>query len=250
MKIYVVGIGPGDLNYMVPEAEKVILLSDVIVGYTLYVKLISDLIAGKATIDTGMKDELHRCRLAVEEAKRGKTVAVVSSGDAGIYGMAALLLELLENEPEIELEIVPGITAATAAASMLGAPLSNDFAVVSLSDLMTPWSAIEKRLNAVGTGDFVVCIYNPKSRTRDEHLRRACKILLKHKGRETCCGFVRNALRGHSTVGLCTLGELPDMEIDMLTTIIVGNSRTRRIGNRLVTPRGYRLENLDEEVGL
>lgn len=247
MKIYAVGIGPGDLNHLTPEAKNAVLRSDVVVGYTLYVNLIAELLEGKRTITSGMKNELARCRAAVEEARRGRTVAVVSSGDAGIYGMAPLLMELLENNPEIEFEIVPGITAATAAASLLGAPLSNDFAVVSLSDLMTPWPMIEKRLEAVGLGDFVLCLYNPKSGARKDHLRRACDLLLKHKPPETLCGLVRNALRGCSTATIRTLAELPDEKVDMLTTVIVGNADTRRLGNRLVTTRGYRLDVLPTE---
>lgn len=248
MKIYAVGIGPGNLNHLTPEARKVIERSDVVVGYTMYVNLISGLLEGKRTISTGMKSERARCRAAVEEAKNGRTVAVVSSGDAGIYGMAPLLLEMLENEAGIEFEIVPGITAATAAAALLGAPLSNDFAVVSLSDLMTAWPTIEKRLEAVGRGDFVLCLYNPKSRTRTDHLRKACEILMKYKSPKTWCAYVRNALRGNSFSEICTLAELPDKNIDMLTTVIVGNADTRRIGNRLVTSRGYRLGNSTSET--
>ena len=246
MKIYAVGIGPGHPGYLAPAARQAILESDVVAGYTVYMDLISDLLEGKTLIRTGMKSELVRCRSAVEEAKRGKTVSVVSSGDAGIYGMAPLLMELLENETEIELEIVPGITAATAAASRLGTPLSNDFAVISLSDLMTPWPVIEKRLKAAGMGDFVVCLYNPKSKTRTDHLDRACRLLLKFRSPETWCGYVRNALRNDSSQGICTLSELSNAEIDMLTTVIIGNSETRRIGDRLLTSRGYRLERQNE----
>ena len=240
MIVYAVGIGPGDLEHITPQAQQVIGACDVVVGYTLYIDLISELLQGKKIIATGMKNELSRCKAALAEAKSGKSVAVISSGDAGIYGMAALLLELTENEPQLELEIVPGITAATAAASLLGAPLSNDFVVISLSDLLTPWGVIEKRLEAAGLGDFVICLYNPKSKTRKDGLRHACEILLKHKSPQTPCGYVRNALRNNGERNICTLIDLPNAEIDMLTTVIVGNTWTRRLGDRLVTSRGYR----------
>jgi precorrin-3B C17-methyltransferase len=240
MIVYAVGIGPGDVKHITPQARQVIDACDVIVGYNLYINLIAELLQGKKIIATGMKSELARCKVALDEARNGKSVAVISSGDAGIYGMAALLLELAENDSEIEIEVVPGITAAIAAASLLGAPLSNDFAVVSLSDLLTPWSIIEKRLEAAALGDFVVCLYNPKSKTRTDGLRRACEILLKHKSPQTLCGYVRNALRNNGEQKICTLIDLPNAEIDMLTTVIVGNTWTRCIGNRLVTSRGYR----------
>ncbi|MDR1268147.1 MAG: precorrin-3B C(17)-methyltransferase [Planctomycetaceae bacterium] len=242
MKIYAVGIGPGDRNYMAPYAEKIISECEVIIGYTAYLKLIPDLVTGKEVIDTGMKGETARCELAFQETKLGKKVAVVSSGDAGIYGMASLLMEMTENETDIEIEVVPGITACVAAASLLGAPLANDFAVVSLSDLLTSWQTIEKRLEAAGLGDFVVCLYNPGSKTRKNSLRQACEILLKHKNPQTCCGYVRNALRNNRQYQLCSLQELSDISVDMLTTAIVGNSDTKQIHNKLVTTRGYRLQ--------
>jgi precorrin-3B C17-methyltransferase len=248
MIVYAVGIGPGDLEHITPQARQVIDACDVIVGYTLYIDLVAGLLHEKKIIATGMKSEVARCKMALAEAKNVKKVAVISSGDAGIYGMAALLLELSENTlyKGIEIEIVPGITAATAAASLLGAPLSNDFAVISLSDLLTPWPVIERRLEAAGLGDFVVCLYNPRSKTRKDGLRRACDILLRHKSPQTPCGYVRNALRGNGERKICTLSDLPDAEIDMLTTVIVGNSATRWMGNRLVTSRGYRAEEANQ----
>ena len=224
---------------MTPQAVVAIADSDVIVGYGMYIKLISDLISGKKIVTTGMKSELQRCRTAISEAKNGQKVAVISSGDSGIYGMASLLMELAENDTEIEIEVVPGVTAATAAAAILGAPLANDFVVISLSDLLTPWTIIEKRLEAAGMGDFVLCIYNPKSKSRKDHLNRACDILSKYKPPNTLCGYVRNAFRDDCDSRICTLMELPNADIDMLTTVIIGNSDTRLIGNRLVTFRGY-----------
>lgn len=247
-KIFAVGIGPGHADHLTPEALRVISQSDVIVGYAPYVHLISGHIHGKETIRTGMKREVDRCESAINEARRGKSVSVVSSGDAGVYGMAGLLIELTEHSADIEIVVVPGVTAATAAAAVLGAPLSNDFAVVSLSDLLTPWPMIEKRLAAAGAGDFVVCLYNPKSRSRTGHLERACEILSRHKPAETPCGFVRNAFRENQDKGICTLSELPEARIDMLTTVIVGNSETRRSGGRLLTVRGYRINQTKENT--
>ncbi len=247
MIVYAVGIGPGDPEHMTPQAKHMIADSDVVVGYTMYLNLIPDLLRGKTIVGTGMKGELARCEAALAEARSGKKVAVISSGDAGIYGMASLLFELAENDPQIIVEVVPGITAATAAASLMGAPLSNDFVVISLSDQLTPWATIEKRLEAAGLGDFVLCLYNPRSKARKDYLNRACHILLKHKPLQTWCGYVRNALRGNRAYGICMLRDLPDVEIDMLTTVIIGNADTRRIGNHLVTSRGYRIATQEVE---
>jgi len=242
MKIYAVGTGPGDLDYLTPRAKEIILDCDVIIGYTTYIELISDIIKGKEVISTGMKSEILRCESAFAEALKGKKVAVVSSGDAGIYGMASLLYELAEKYPGVEIEVVPGITAAVAAASILGSPLSNDFAVISLSDLMTPWEVIEKRLSAASEGDFVICLYNPQSMKRNDYVERACNIVLKHKLPETCCGYVRNALRGNEgNSAICTLRELSRADIDMFTTVIIGNSATRIIDGKLVAARGYKI---------
>ncbi len=249
MIVYAVGIGPGDSEYMTPQAKQVIADCDVVVGYTLYLNLIPELLHGKKVVSTGMKNELSRCETALAEARSGKNVAVISSGDAGIYGMAALLLELVENDSQIEIEVVPGITAAIAAASLMGAPLSNDFAVISLSDLLTPWATIEKRLEAAGLGDFVICLYNPKSKARKNYLHRACHLLLKYKPPQTWCGYVRNALRVNHEYEICTLQDLPEADIDMLTTVIIGNADTRRIGNRLVTSRGYRIAGKEARKG-
>ena len=242
MKIYAVGIGPGDLDYLTPKAQEIILGCDVIVGYTKYIELIADIIKDKEVISTGMTGETARCESAFAEAAKGKKVAVVSSGDAGIYGMASLLYELSEKYPGVEIEVIPGVTAAVSAASILGSPLSNDFAAVSLSDLMTPWEVIEKRLAAAAAGDFVVCLYNPQSTKRSDYIKRACNIMLEYKPPETCCGYVKNALRGNQGISrLCILRELPDADIDMLTTVIIGNSATRIIGGKLVAARGYKI---------
>ena len=239
MKLYAVGIGPGSIEYLAERAKQVIVESEVVVGYTAYVELIDELIKGKEVISTGMKSEVERCRKALDEAKKGKKVVVVSSGDAGIYGMAALLYEMKERS--VDVEVVPGITAATAAASILGSPLSNDFAVISLSDLLTPWQVIEKRLEAVSAGDFVVCLYNPQSKKRDDYLQKACQIALKHKPLETYCGYVRNAFRCDQEYKICTLQELSSTNVDMFTIVIIGNSATKVIDGKLVTTRGYKI---------
>lgn len=239
MKLYAVGIGPGDMDYMAPRAREVLLGCDVIVGYTAYIDLLPGELKNKEVIATGMKSEAERCERAIAEALKGRSVAVVSSGDAGIYGMAPLLYELAEKYPEVEVEAIPGITAAISAAAILGSPLSNDFAVISLSDLMTPWETIEKRLAAAAQGDFVICLYNPQSIKRSGYLARACEIVLRYKPPQTCCGYARNALRGDSSGEICSLRELGSAGADMFTTVIIGNSATRVINGKLVTARGY-----------
>ena len=242
MKLFAIGLGPGDSEYMSPKAKEAILSCDVVVGYTAYMELIEDLTQGKELISTGMTGEMQRCEAAIDEALKGKQVCVVSSGDAGIYGMASLLFELAEKHESIEIEVIPGITAAISAAAILGSPLTNDFAVISLSDLLTPWDVIEKRLDACSSADMVVSIYNPRSSKRSDYLRKACEISLRHKPKDTKCGYVRNAYRGDSgEVRICTLEELADAQVDMFTTVIIGNSATVIINGKLVTTRGYDL---------
>lgn len=241
MKIYAVGIGPGNSEYLAPRAREVLQQCDVVVGYTVYVELVADLIQSKEVVSTGMKSEVERCERAFEEARKGKKVAVISSGDAGIYGMAPLLLEMSEKQGDVEIEVVPGITAAIASASILGSPLSNDFAVVSLSDLLTPWEVIEKRIEAASAGDFVLCLYNPQSHKRADYLEKACALSLKFKRPDTPCGYVKNALRQNQEQAVCALGELARKDVDMFTTVIIGNSATRLIRGKLVTARGYKI---------
>lgn len=240
MKIYAIGLGPGDSCYLAPQARDILLKCDTIVGYTEYIKLIEDLdISGKEIISTGMLGEIKRCELAFEKALEGKQVAVISSGDAGIYGMAPLLYEMSEKYQEVEVIVIPGITAANAAASILGSPLSNDFVVISLSDLLTPWSVIEKRIECAAQGDFVICFYNPRSKKRSEHLKKACDILMKYKSPKIYCGYVKNALRKDVEYKMCSLEDLAQNDIDMFTTVIVGNFATKVIKGKLVTTRGY-----------
>ena len=242
MKLYAVGLGPGDAGHLTPEAKEALLACDVVAGYIGYLSLIDEYLSGKETISTGMKSETQRCEAAIDAALQGKRVCMVSSGDAGIYGMASLLFELAEDHPELEIIVIPGITAAASAAAILGSPLTNDFAVISLSDLLTPWDVIEKRLDATSAADMVQCLYNPQSKKRSDYLERACSIVLRHKPPETVCGYVRNAFRGDDCLcEVCTLAELRETQVDMFTTVIIGNSCTRLINGRLVTARGYKI---------
>jgi precorrin-3B C17-methyltransferase len=228
---------------LTPKAKQELEEADVVVGYLTYVKLVRSLIKPEAAVISGrMGREVERAKVAVKEAMENKRVVVISSGDAGVYGMAGVVLEVaaLENV-EVPIEIVPGVTAATAAASKLGAPLVGDFAVISLSDLLTPWSTIEKRLEAAAEADFVIVLYNPKSPGRTEPLAKAHKILLRYRSAETPVGIVRYAGRDGEETVITTLKAMVAAEIDMVTTVIVGNSTTRLVNGRMVTPRGYHL---------
>lgn len=241
MKIYVVGIGPGDSKFMTPAAKAAIEKSDVIAGYTLYVDLIKDMTCGKEIRATSMKKEVERCRMALDACLEGKTVAFVCSGDAGVYGMAGIMCQVAEEHPEVEIEVVPGITAACSGAAVLGAPLIHDFAVISLSDLLTPWEKIEKRLKLAAEADFVLVLYNPKSKKRVMHLDRAVELVGMSRNMNTPCGYVKNIGREGERGTVCTLAELSgNDDIDMFTTVFIGNSQTEVINGRLVTPRGYR----------
>lgn len=214
---------------------------DVVAGYKTYIDLIRPMLTEKQVVSTGMRQELDRCREVVKLAQEGHSVALVSSGDAGVYGMAGILIECMEeaNCLDIPLELIPGVSAANAAASMLGAPLMHDFAVISLSDLLTPWEVILKRARLAAEGDFVIAIYNPKSKGRQEQIERVREILLEYRAPETPVGIVREALRGESKVMITSLAEFTQSPIDMLTTVIIGNSQTRVVGPYMVTPRGY-----------
>ena len=188
-----------------------------------------------------MKQEIDRCKLALEQALAGHTVAMVCSGDAGVYGMAGLLFELAPAYPPIEIEVIAGVTAACSGAAVLGAPLMHDFAVVSLSDLLTPWEKIETRLRLAAQGDFVICLYNPSSRKRADYLQRACDVLLEYKRPDTVCAWVRNIGRDGEASAVLPLYQLRDTQTDMFTTVYIGNSQTKQIHGRMVTPRGYPL---------
>ena len=239
-KLRVVGIGPGDYEEMTVKAVNALNACDVIVGYTVYVDLVKAHFPGKEFFTTPMRREADRCRLALDMAREGKDVAMICSGDAGIYGMAGLIYELRGEDASVEVEVIGGLTAATSGGCRLGAPLTHDFAVISLSDLLTPWETIERRLECAAMGDFAVALYNPSSVKRRDYLQRACDILLRHAKPETVCGAVRNIGREGEAVEVMTLAELRDYEADMFTTVFVGNSHTRVIDGHMVTPRGYR----------
>lgn len=238
-KIYVIGIGPGEYEQMTIKAVKAMEKSDTILGYTVYVDLIKEHFPGKKFMTTPMKREVNRCLQAFEEAKTGKTVSMICSGDAGVYGMAGLMLEIGCNNPETEVEIIPGVTAALAGGSVLGAPLIHDFTVISLSDLLTPWEKIEKRLACAAEADFVICLYNPSSKKRFDYLQKACDIILKFTKEETVCGLVNNIGRDGETRKIISLKELRGTSVDMFTTVFIGNSQTKVINGHMVTPRGY-----------
>ena len=238
-KVYAVGLGPGGKEMMTEEAICAIEKSDVICGYTVYVDLITSMFPEKETFTTPMKKEIDRCKWALETAQSGKTVAMVCSGDSGVYGMAGLLLQLLHSYKDVEVEVVPGITAAISGAAVLGAPVGHDFCVISLSDLLTPWDLIVKRLELAAEGDFITCLYNPRSKKRIEHLTTACNIMLKHRSEDTGCGWVKNIGREGEEYRICTLKELDNEPIDMFTTVFIGSSQTKLVDGKMVTPRGY-----------
>ena len=238
--LYVVGIGPGDPGYLTDAARAALDRAEVLCGYTLYVDLIRHLYPEKEVYTTGMTGEVERCRHALALAEGGRDVALVCSGDAGVYGMAGPVLELLPDYPGAAVEIVPGVTAALSGAALLGAPLGHDFCVISLSDRLTDWDVIARRLQCAAAGDFAICLYNPASRHRKDYLRRACEILLREKSPDTVCGLARSIGREGERIRILTLGALRDTEADMFTTVFIGSSQTRRIGDRIVTPRGYR----------
>ena len=241
-KIFVVGMGPGREEMMTGEAIAALEQSDVIVGYTVYLKLLGERFQEKELLSTPMRREKERCVLCFEEAMKGKQVAMICSGDAGIYGMASLMYEIGKEYPETELEIIPGITAASSGAAVLGAPLNHDFCVISLSDLLTPWEKIEKRLTAAAEGDFAIAIYNPSSHKRKDYLKRACDILLRSIEEERACGYVENIGREGTKAVTCTLKELRDREVNMFTTVFIGNSGSEIINGKLITKRGYQIE--------
>ena len=240
-KLLVVGIGAGSYEGMTIGAVKTIEKADCIVGYTAYCELMKPYFPDKAFLATPMMREVERCRMALELAAGGKNTVMICSGDAGIYGMASPLLEMAK-EYETEVEVIPGVTAACSGAALLGSPLSCDFAVISLSDLLTPAEVIENRLEKIAQADLCLVLYNPGSHKRKEHLRNACEILLRYRAGETLCAVAQNIGRAGESTRLMTLKELKDREVDMFTTVFIGNSLTREIDGKMVTPRGYRYE--------
>ncbi len=234
----IVGLGPGDPREMTERARQALEAADILCGYTVYLDLVREQYPDKEIYTTPMTKELERCQWAVDMAVAGHRVAMLCSGDAGVYGMAGPVLQLAEGKA-VDIEVVPGVTAALSGAAVLGAPLTHDFCVISLSDLLTPWECIARRLEAAGIGDFCVSLYNPMSRKRRDHLQRACDILLRYKHPDTVCGWVKNIGREGQEARILTLAELREAEVDMFTTVFIGNSTTQQLGGYMVTPRGY-----------
>jgi len=237
-KLYVVGIGPGGRENMTLKAVEVLRRCHVIVGYTPYIEYLGDLKDCKELYSTGMRGEIERCKVAVNMVREGKNTAIVSTGDAGLYGMAGPILEMAD---DIEVEIIPGVTAAFSAASELGSPIMHDYCSISLSDLMTPWEVIEKRIECASAGDFVITIYNPKSKSRVDHLKKAVSIMLKYKSPDTPVGIVKNSGRDGMEKHITILDDIDYDIIDMCCVLIVGNSKTYVKEGKIVTPRGYDL---------
>lgn len=238
-RLCVIGLGPGGASDMTRRAHEAMQECDLVVGYTVYIDLLREEFPDKEVLTTPMRKEVERCRAALEQAATGRNVAMVCSGDPGVYGMAGLILELAVEFPDVEVEVIPGVSASNGGAAVLGAPLMHDYCTISLSDWLTPWETIEKRLAAAAQADFVISLYNPSSHKRPDYLQRACDILLQHKAPETVCGTVRNIGREGEEACVLTLGELRDTQVDMFTCVFIGNSQTREIDGRMVTPRGY-----------
>ena len=239
-KLTVVGIGPGNYENMTIGADQALKRCDVIIGYHVYVDLVKERYPGKEFLTTPMTQEVKRCQMALGLAREGKNVAMVCSGDSGIYGMAALIYELRGESPDPEIQVIPGLTAACSGAALLGAPLTHDFAVISLSDRLTPWEKIEKRLENAAQADLSIVLYNPASHGRPDHLRRACDILLRQLPGDRVCGIASRIGREGESSRLLTLSELRTAPVDMFCTVFIGNSMTKSIGGKMVTPRGYR----------
>lgn len=238
--IYVIGIGPGSRDLMTQEAIAAMEDAEVIVGYKTYIKLVEDFIKDKEVVQNGMRKEVDRCQDAIDIAKTGKKVAVISSGDAGIYGMAGLILELITKQNlDIPVKVVPGVTASIGAAAVLGAPIMHDFCHISLSDLMTPWEVIEKRLRLAAEADFVICLYNPRSKGRSEHLAKAFKIMGEFKDGSTPIGIVKDVGRADQEKFICTFDTMDFERVDMTTMVIIGNKSTYVKDDLMITPRGY-----------
>lgn len=237
--LYVVGFGSGARDCMTAAAEQALLKSDLIIGYKTYTALMKPYFPEKQFLENGMRQETERVRLALGSAQT-QTVSLICSGDPELYGMAALAYEYLAEYPGAEIEIVPGITAAFSGGAVLGAPLTHDTAIISLSDLLTPPEKIERRLRCAAEGDFVIVLYNPSSKQRADYLQKACDIVLRHRSPETVCGYVKNIGRKGEYARICKLSELRNEQADMFTTVYIGNSETRIIAGKMVTPRGYR----------
>lgn len=240
-KVYVVGMGPGAYEEMTVRAVKVLEECEVIVGYTVYIDLLKEYFPEKTYLTTPMRQEVERCRMAFEEAKKGKKTAMVCSGDAGIYGMAGLIYEVGEEYPDIDIEVVPGVTAALGGSAVLGAPMSHDCCLISLSDLLTPWEVIEKRIRSAADADLIIALYNPSSKKRKTYLKQACQMILEYKSEDTICGIVKQIAREGEEMKLLTLKELEEEQVDMFSTVFIGNKDTKILRGHMVTPRGYQI---------
>ncbi len=238
-ELYVVGIGPGSYENMTLRAIRALKNCDVIVGYTVYVDLVKEHFPDKEFLTTPMRQEVERVRLALETAQAGRSVAMICSGDAGVYGMSGLCEEMAKDYPNVRVLTIPGVSAVLSGAAILGAPLMHDFAVISLSDLLTPWEKIEKRLFNAAQADFVICLYNPASHKRKDHLSRACDLVLQFASPDTVCGIARNIGRDGESFTVLPLKDLRNAEVDMFCTVFIGNSQTKNIDGKMVTPRGY-----------
>lgn len=238
-KVYVIGMGPGAYEQMTVKAVRTLEQCEVIVGYTVYVDLLKEHFPEKKYLTTGMRREVDRCRMAFEEAEKGALTAMVCSGDAGIYGMAGLMYEVGEDYLDVELEVIPGVTAAMGGSAVLGAAVGHDVSLISLSDLLTPWELIEERLRCAAKADFVICLYNPSSKKRSTYLQKACEEILAYKPEETVCGIVKNIAREGEQMQILTLKELAHTQVDMFSTVFIGNRQTRIIRGKMITPRGY-----------
>ena len=241
-KIYVIGIGPGEADMMTAQALAALTECDVIIGYKAYTELVADRFPDKEIIPSSMREETDRCEKCVAMARSGRTVALICSGDAGVYGMASPMLEIAAKEGFDDIEVIPGVTAALSGAAVLGAPLGHDHCVISLSDLLTPWDVIARRLTCAAKGDFCMAIYNPASHKRTDYLQRACEVLLETLPPDTVCGYVRNIGRSGCSHKICTLANRAGEKVDMFTTVFVGNSKTYVENGKMITPRGYDLK--------
>ena len=239
-RLYVVGIGPGAREQMTIRADRVLRECRVIVGYTVYADLVREDYPEAEYITTPMRRETERCLMALKAADSGKRTAMICSGDSGVYGMAGLILQLAGDYPEVSVEVIPGVTAAVGGGAALGAPLGHDFAVISLSDLLTPIEVIEKRLRSAAAGDFIICLYNPSSKKRADYLEWACRIVMEYKDGGTVCGIARNIGRDGEEIRVLRLSELLTAQVDMFTTVFIGNQATIEENGRMITPRGYR----------
>lgn len=234
------GIGPGAYEKMTIEAARTMESCDVIIGYTVYIDLVKEHFPDKKFMSTPMKKEKERCVIAFEEANKGQSVAMICSGDAGVYGMAGLIYELSPQYPDTQISVIAGVTAAVGGGAVLGAPLIHDFCLISLSDLLTPWELIERRLVDAAHGDFVICLYNPSSIKRHDYLQKACEAVLQYKSEDTVCGIVSNIGREGEAMRVMSLAELKKTKVDMFTTVFIGNKSTQIINGKMVTQRGYR----------